>query len=96
MPRTSKQAESKALEKVTLKELEAEILKRRAAELKAPMPLAEPDFCELIKLVINGIHETVENKREDEDFCHHVYEEALKAIYGEGIFEWLNSVTTEG
>lgn len=78
------------LTNVSTRELKAELGRRNEREIKALTPLENPDFKDLITLIVNGTSETAENGYEDEDFPHYVYEAAMTSVYGPNYFDWLN------
>jgi hypothetical protein len=57
-----------------------------------PKPIENPDLTELIK-VCEGHFNTLDKGEggDDNDDDHYIYEEALKAIYGENVFDYVNS-----
>jgi hypothetical protein len=59
--------------------------------MKPPIPIAQPDFTELAKIVTGGVRQSIKDKYEDDDFQHYVYEAAMEAIYGPDYFKWRNS-----
>lgn len=71
-------------------DLQAEIERRKRQNALPPRPLEHPDFSKLVKMVIEGVHQMANDKYEDDDFDHYVYEEVMKAIYGNAYFEWRN------
>lgn len=77
------------LRQYSIEQLEGEIKRRK--ELVIPEQVENPDLSELrkscsiyIKNVLVGIS--------DSDDKHYIFEEALKAIYGNDIFDWLKEV----
>lgn len=74
-------------------ELEEE-MNRRVKEKEAaaiPQQLSSPDLGQLSACCLNYITEIAEgNTHEDDDDTHYIFEEAMKALYGENIFDWIN------
>lgn len=72
-------------------ELKAEIERRRKekAAQERPKPVAQPDLSDLTKLCEDHLVE-VEEGKEDEDTAHYIYEEAMKAVFGPKVFDWIN------
>ena len=82
------------IDKLTTEQLEAELAKRKAAPSTAPVPLEKMDFSNLIKCVTDRVSQCFDDGVSqcfDEDFSHYVYEEAMKAVYGDGYFAWRNA-----
>jgi len=81
------------IEKLSTKDLEIELKKRKEAEKLAaiPKPLQNPDFTELITMVTHGINSLAKNGYPGKDFDHYVYENALEAVYGKEIWDWINN-----
>ena len=83
----------KNLGSVSDAELEYEIARRKKAREagERPRPLANPDLKRLIATTESHI-ESMETGEyhEDNDDAHYIYEEALKAVYGPKVFEWIN------
>lgn len=56
-----------------------------------PQPLAEPNYEKLRELCADLINEmAIGSYHPDQDWDQWIYEEALIAIYGKNIFEWIN------
>jgi hypothetical protein len=73
-------------------QLRAELARRaKIAKSYRPIPLAQPDFSKLIACTEARIREIAENEGEDTDTSHYIYEEAMKAIYGPEVFNWINA-----
>lgn len=76
----------------TPEELQEELNRRDTLEKLAnkPQPLEDPDLTGLKSSVteyINSIYDGTHH--EDSDVSHYIFEEALKCIYGEDIFDWI-------
>lgn len=80
------------IKEFSLEELHDEMVRRETLEkLKnKPQPIEDPDLtglrsvlAEYINSIYNGTY------HEDSDVDHYIYEEAVKCIYGEEIFDWI-------
>jgi len=78
------------LKKVSDEELEAELERRKKVKNAPPVPLDQPNFEPLRKMIIEGTRESIENESEDDDFSHYVYEAAMDAVYGKNFWVWRN------
>lgn len=87
-----------SIKDLTDEELQKE-LKRRAEERRQksiPKPLDKPDFSEVIKMAEEVIQDTLGGLEEiDEDTVNYFYEECMRAVYGQNIFDWLNKMQEE-
>jgi hypothetical protein len=54
-----------------------------------PVPLENPDFDRLKKLLADVLKNIDEND-ENDDTPHDVYESALEAVYGNTVWNWIN------
>jgi len=71
-----------------LDKLEAIECKR---EISIPRILEKPDFRKLKSMCQEHIYLYVSGTiSEDDDSGHYIYEEVLKTLYGEKIFDWIN------
>lgn len=52
------------------------------------IPLA--DFSALMNLTDSHLEEIASGETQDDDFTQYIYEEAMMAIYGKDIFDWIN------
>jgi len=84
------------LSKFSDEELQAELERRAKDGDPLPKPLEKPDFKRLAKLVVEGVEEAHEEKYEDDDFEHFVYEAAMEAVYGKGFWAWRNKQNWDG
>ncbi len=50
-----------------------------------------PDWSEVIKLCAYQIKSVREHGRSTKDIAHHTYEAAMKAVYGEDVWEWIRA-----
>ena len=56
-----------------------------------PVPLAEPDFSKLAEYVKSGVNEVATKEGwGHKDFSHYIFEHAMEAVYGPGIWKWWN------
>lgn len=78
------------LKNISDADLEKEMARRQKQRVKVPTPLQSPDFTKLQAVIVQGVHTSIENEREDEDFEHYVYEAALEAVYGKNFWDWRN------
>lgn len=74
------------LEKFSDEDLAKE-LKRRGVKPVKPHPVDKPDFFEVIETCKAYIDQLDLNGYADEDFPHYVFESAMEAVYGKGIFD---------
>lgn len=80
------------LSHISDEELKAE-LARRTAEAKAaekPQQISNPDLTNLRRNCQEYIDALDRNGYVDEDWDNYIYEEAMKAIFGKDVFEWIN------
>jgi len=71
-------------------ELKRELERRKEEARPQPKPLAEIDWNKVMDQCKRVVDELAINHFEDEDAKEYIYEEVMKAIYGEKIFEWIN------
>jgi hypothetical protein len=76
--------EEAGLAMFTDEELKDELVSR--VQDREPKLLKTPDFSKLIK----ACEEVISAGHNDNDFKHSIYEEAMTALYGEDVFDWLN------
>jgi hypothetical protein len=69
-------------------ELEAELLRRKNAAV--PQPLIILDSSSIKEMCVDYIKTIQKEGREPKDFKEYLYEEALKAVFGDDVFEWIN------
>ncbi len=82
-----------AITRYSDKELEAELVKReRAKKVRDPLPLHLMDFTALITNVELCILARIKSGRRDTDDVQYIFEDAVEAVYGKGVFEELNSL----
>lgn len=75
----------------TVDELRAEISRREAEDRETPpSPLVNPDWSALHELVRVGIGQQWSERFRDEKLRAYVYETAVEAVFGKGIFAKLN------
>lgn len=55
-----------------------------------PVPLDNPNFDNLIVLLIAEFNHVAREKCVTKDFEHHVFEEALEAVFGNDVWTWWN------
>ena len=79
----------KYLAKFTDEELVEEV-KRRALIANTPVPLDNPDFKPLRKIIVQEINEAVEDQCLDDNLERRVYKVALEAVYGPYFWKWRN------
>jgi len=58
-----------------------------------PKPLKKENmkFDEVIKLAKENINEIAKGEDQDSDTKHYIYEEVMEAVFGENVWEWINS-----
>lgn len=59
-------------------------------KLNKPEPVKNPNFNNLIEQCVDYIDQIEEHEWIDSDWSHYVTEEALKAVFGKDIYEWIN------
>jgi len=74
------------LKDVATEELEAELERRKT---KRPTPVQDPDWGTLVIHLKDHVKRIHEKGREHDDDEHYAYEEAMKALYGPDIFDWI-------
>ncbi len=74
------------LKAATVEELEAELAKRKAPKAEKPTPFVYPDWSVVTKLCRDHIDQIERGEAEDSDIPHYIYEAAMCAVYGPGIF----------
>lgn len=55
-----------------------------------PEPVEHPELAGLIDCCKSYIEEVKEHGECDSDTRHYIFEEAMQAIYGKNIFDWIN------
>lgn len=81
-----------SLKNYTKEQLEDEL--KRREELVIPIQLESPDLTDLKRVTAEYIEELSKNPAGDMTNSEHfVFEEAMEAIYGKNIFDWINSVS---
>jgi len=76
----------KKLQECTIAEL-----KRRKTK-SPPKPVKDIDFGRVIKMCKARITDTAAGlTHDDDDFEHYLYEDVMKAIFGDDIFDWINA-----
>jgi len=79
------------LDKYSDDELAKEIKRREEEEkIGLPTPCLRPDFSKVIAGCEKHIQELQEGKV-DRDTDHYIYEDAMQAIYGIDVWDWVNS-----
>lgn len=82
------------LKKLSTKELEAELTRRKEEEAKAtavpPSPLKVPDFTRLVGHVKSMVEGLAADGHAGKDYDHYCFELALEAVYGKSIWDWWN------
>jgi len=67
--------------------LKAEMYHRN--RISPPGPVAEPNFDELIDACKEHIETIVRTGNRGKHDEHYIYELAVEAVFGEGIFDWM-------
>lgn len=78
------------LSNISDSDLEKELKRRKSERKAAPKPIDNPDFASLREVVVRFINQCVEDQFQHDDMKAFIYEEAVKAVYGEKFFEWRN------
>lgn len=86
MPNLEKLSEETLAARVN--EMQDELKRRKQQPLAPPKALAKPDFTALISTIEYGVKQTAQDRHEDDDFSHYVYEAAMEAVYGQAYWEW--------
>lgn len=79
------------LQSVSYEDLKSEIEKREEELNSIPKPLESPDFLRLIDTVQRFI-QALSNNDYDDNWKDYIYEEAIRAIYGDNdkFRKWIN------
>ena len=77
---------------ISTEELEQELERRRSLPPK-PRPLISPNFSELVRACSDYI-DILEKQGETSDSQHFIFEEAMNAVYGEDVWDWINETLT--
>jgi hypothetical protein len=74
-------------------ELRQELEQREKAQQNAaiPKPVECPDFEGLKEQCAQYITEIIRTGWADDDIEHYIFEAALSAVYGNSVWEWVNS-----
>ena len=78
------------IKNLTTEELVTELARRNKVVAKMPKPLVEPNFEKLIELCNDTLKQISDGDSTDNDYEYYIYEEAMQAIYGVDIFDWIN------
>ena len=65
-----------------------ELARRKQPPPSPPEPLAEPDYSRLQQTCIHYVNSIAKDGYDDPDYLHSIYERAMEAVYGHGIWEW--------
>ena len=78
---------------LTTEELQAELARRKQPKALKPQPLDNPDWTMLKELCRGYIEVIAESGVDgvDEDVRQLIFEEAIMAVYGKRIFDWVNA-----
>jgi hypothetical protein len=57
-----------------------------------PEPLSSPDFSKVTRMVKEHIEEIAQDGFANDDYEGWIYEAVVVAIYGGGVFDWINKV----
>jgi hypothetical protein len=60
--------------------------------MPAPTPLPEPNMALLIESIRHEVEYVEEHGHHHKDGDHHIFEEAMEAVYGPDIWEWYNDI----
>lgn len=73
-------------------ELQAELERREKErrENKRPTLVENPDFSNVIRDCIAYVDHLHKHDYEPKDLDHYVFEHAMKAVFGPGVFDWIN------
>ena len=83
-----------SLKNIPLKELKDELARREAtAGILRPTLKTKPDFTELVELCKQymGFLDS-DDYCEDNDFSQYIFETALTALYGKGVFDYIKFI----
>ena len=77
---------------VSTERLQAELKRREEAEKQAqkPQQLKEVDLTGLRRVCQEYIDSLANDGWVDDDLSYYIYEEAMQAIFGEDVFEWID------
>jgi len=77
------------LEKFTKDDLLAELKRREDTEVPQPEPLENPNYSSLLATCESYMAELGRHESEDSELPHYIYEAAMTAIYGLGVWKWI-------
>lgn len=80
------------LEEFDTVQLEAELERRKQEEKRRNMPrrLDNPDWSAVEKMCEEYINALAWNGRPPKDADHYIYEAAMTAVFGNGVWVWIN------
>lgn len=80
------------LKHISETELRKELAFRESERAKTPIPehQVEYDWSKVVNLATSVRDTLAEGEYVDEDMPHYIYEEVMKAVFGEKYFEWHN------
>lgn len=81
-----------SLDEFTDNELQMELDRRKNMRENLPLELKKPDYSALHKSVVAYLEALAENGLEDNDTEHYIFETAVEAVYGEGVWDFVNSI----
>lgn len=82
------------LRNATDDEIKSELERRKLkSEIPAPEPLTEPNWLPLFKMAIDYIDQLDKQGWVDDDLEHYIFESAMEAVYGEDVWNFINSRT---
>lgn len=80
----------KTITDYTVEELQAELARRQSQPTDKIQPLATPDFSHVVKACEAYVDELYNDHYDNVDHRQWIYEAALEAVFGDGIWQWKN------
>lgn len=82
----------KNIEQFTNAELQAELKRREYQDTAKPQAVADPDLSSLRETCKAYIDAVAMRDYVDEDLPEYIFEEAMEAICGKDVFNWINKM----
>ncbi len=82
------------LSNISDNDLEKELEKRRAHRYvrDKPKPISRPNFSKVTAECVQYIDTMAEEKRVDDSKENFIFETAMEAVFGEGVWDWVEAV----
>jgi hypothetical protein len=73
-------------------DLQQELNDRKQRKNNAPQPLENPDYSNVFASAVEYMTDVSESGREPKDYDHYMFETAMEAVYGKGVWDYINEV----